>query len=55
MLIGGYDEAEIEKRGTKRGATEVDILSKSDDGIFWMYINSNFYWMVDLYEAFVGE
>jgi len=26
-------------------------MSKSEDGIFWMYINSHYYWMVDLYEA----
>ena len=30
---------------------DINDKTKSEDGIFWMYINSHFYWMVDLYEA----
>ena len=52
MIIGGYDESRIEQRGTKLSASDdINDMSKSADGIFWMYINSHFYWMVDLYEA----
>lgn len=57
MLIGGYDEQCIEERGTKRNpdnAADANDLTKSDDGIFWMYINSDFFWQVDLYEAKIG-
>ena len=45
MMIGGYDEKSIEIKGTKRaGPADAEDMSKSDDGIFWMYINSNYYW-----------
>ena len=45
MTIGGYDEKSIEIKGTKRaGPADAEDMSKSDDGIFWMYINSNYYW-----------
>jgi hypothetical protein len=52
MVIGGYDEGRIKAKGNKRGPEDdPNDLSKTDDGIFWMDINSDFYWMVDLYEA----
>jgi len=45
MIIGGYDTNEIDKRGTKRiGAEDEMNMSKTADGIFWMNINTNYYW-----------
>jgi hypothetical protein len=56
MIIGGYDEKAIEARGTKRDGSEEDKHNsrKTDDGIFWMPLNSAHYWQVDMYEANVG-
>jgi len=56
-MIGGYDEASIEAKGTKRNGSDVDKadLRKTDDGIFWMHLNTAHYWQVDMYEALVGE
>ena len=43
-------------KGNIRGPEDSqNDLTKTDDGIFWMNINSDFYWMVDLYEAKVGS
>ena len=54
MIIGGYDETQISIKGTKRSQNDnPNDMTKSDDGIFWMYIKSNAFWMVDLYEATV--
>jgi len=45
MIIGGYDESSVIEKGTKRaGPEDSNNLSKTDDGIFWMYININAYW-----------
>ena len=30
-------------------------MRKTDDGIFWMPLNSAHYWQVDMYEAHVGS
>ena len=52
MIIGGYDETQILKKGTKRGPhDDINDNSKTDDGIFWMHISPNNYWMVNMYEA----
>jgi len=52
MIIGGYDEERVKAKGNIRGPDDDPYdLTKTADGIFWMNINSNFYWMVDLYEA----
>ena len=54
MIIGGYDESKILEKGTRRGHYDDPAdPTKTKDGIFWMYINSRFYWMVDLYEAMI--
>lgn len=44
LVIGGYDEAAIEKANTKRTGLNDFSKERTDDGIFWMYINSNIYW-----------
>jgi hypothetical protein len=46
MVIGGYDEDRIAKRGTKRGPNDQDDMTKTEDGIFWMYIKANNFWIV---------
>ena len=51
MVIGGYDEDRIAKRGTKRGPNDQDDMTKTDDGIFWMYIKANNFWIVQMFEA----
>jgi len=56
MIIGGYDETKILQQGTKRTASDDSSdNTKSDDGIFWMYISPNNYWMVNMYEATVNN
>jgi len=56
MIIGGYDEKAIETKGTKRNRPEHSTdMTKTDDGIFWMPLNSAHYWQVDMYEALVGQ
>jgi len=56
MVIGGYDQIKIKNKGNIRAPTDdPNDMTKTDDGIFWMNINSDFYWMVDLYEAWIGE
>jgi hypothetical protein len=56
MVIGGWDEQKIIQKGNKR-LTDDDPndMTKSEDGIFWMDINSDFYWQVDLYQVYIGE
>ena len=44
MIIGGYDEATIDKMGTRKSGPEDADPSKTEDGIFWMNINSNSFW-----------
>lgn len=44
MVIGGYDEAVIERAGTKLSGPDDKSRYKTKDGIFWMDINSNVYW-----------
>ena len=46
MIIGGYDESNIAQRGTKRGSGDKNDMTKTDDGIFWMYIKANNFWIV---------
>lgn len=44
MIIGGYDEKAITDAGTKKSGPNDMSKNKTDDGIFWMYINSPIYW-----------
>lgn len=44
LVIGGYDEKVIEEAGTKRSGPEDQSKDKTDDGIFWMFLNSDIYW-----------
>ena len=55
MVIGGYDEDLIEKAGTKWSSGDDKSKNKSKDGIFWMNINSNIYWQVNLYDSQIGD
>ena len=55
MIIGGYDYNSIREKGTKRlTPQDKHDRSKSDDGIFWMNINTDYYWQVNMYEAVIG-
>lgn len=48
LIIGGYSEDAIALAGTKRTGTDDLSKERTPDGIFWMYLNSNIYWSVDL-------
>ena len=57
FYFGGYSAEIIKQAGTKRNpdiSADLKNQSKSDDGIFWMNINSNSHWEVYLYEAKFG-
>ena len=43
--FGGYDSSFIEKAGTKGEGDD-----KTEDGIFWMHIQSSDHWEVQLYD-----
>ena len=56
MVIGGWDQARVKQKGNIRGpGDDPNDMTKTEDGIFWMDITSEFYWMVDLYEAKVDR
>ena len=41
MVIGGYDKERVKERGNIRGPDDdPNDLTKTEDGIFWMNINS---------------
>jgi len=58
LYLGGWKEELIEKAGTKRKSgdpDDKDNKKKSDDGIFWMNVNSNLHWGANLYDAKFGN
>lgn len=48
--FGGYEKSFIEKAGTKGAGDD-----KTEDGIFWMHIQSDDHWEVQLYDLKIGD
>lgn len=44
LVIGGYDEKAIIAADTKLKGYSDKSKSRTPDGIFWMYINSDIHW-----------
>ena len=56
IILGGYDEAELEERIRRignSGSNQSGVDKKY--GLHWMKTNSEFYWQVNLYCASIGD
>lgn len=48
--FGGFDQAIVDKSIRENGEVE-----GSENGIFWMNINSNYHWQVKMFNAKIGD
>ena len=54
MQFGGYDESLVEQSILEAGQQSAKV-SDSPDGIYWMEINSEFHWQVNINNCTFGE